>query len=146
MAELSNFNSNEYAWKDMKVVVGGRVVAGLRGLKFKTSRTTTPVYASGSKPHTITRGNKTHDGSMTMLQSEVEALLEAVQQKFGANADLTDGVLDVTAAFAVTVTSRIKTHSLISIHITEFEMGMLQDDPNMEIELPFIALDIKYNI
>ena len=144
--EILSFDSAEYAWKDMTVVMAGRPVIGITGLKWKTARTTTEKHGSGSNAHTIQRGNKSITGTISLYQSEVEALLEAVQQKYGRNSDLTDGVFDITAAFAVSVTSRIKTHQLISVHISEFEMGMMQDDPTMQIDLPFVAIRANYNV
>lgn len=143
--ELNNFNSNEYAWKELKIVLAGRPITGCRGIKWKTTRTITPVYASGSKPHTITSGNKMYEGSVKLLQSELEALIESFQLKYGNQADVTDGPFDITCSFMASPTDRIKTHTIVGVRITEFEMGMEQDDPNMEIDLPFKAIDIKYN-
>lgn len=143
---MGAFNSDEYAWKDLKVVVAGRPVAGLRGIKFKTERTTTDIYASGDEPHTRTKGNKKYTGEMKLLQSEVEALIEAAQQTKGKDADLTDITFDITVAFAASPTSRIKTHQLVTCDTTDFEMSMEQNDPNMEVTLPLMIGKIKYNV
>lgn len=142
---LTQFNSDEYAWKDLKAVVAGRPVAGIKELKWKTERTTNVVHASGVDPHTITRGNKMYSGTLSMLQSEIEALIEAAQQKYGANADLTDTVFDITVAYSVSPTTRIKVHQILAVHIESFEMGHKQDDGANEISLPFKAMKIKYN-
>lgn len=136
------FNSEEYAWKDLKIVLGGRPVTGFRGLKFKTERTTTDIYASGDEPHTRTKGNKAYTGEITLLQSEIEALLEAVPR----GKDLTDITFSITAAFAASITGRIKVHNLINCDITEFEMGMEQNDPNMVVTLPLMIGKILYNV
>lgn len=143
---MGAFNSDEYAWRDMKVVMAGRPITGIRGLKFKTTRTTTDIHASGDDAHSRTKGNKGRIGEVKLLQSEIEALLEGAQQDFGSNADLTDITFDIVAAFAKSPTSRIKTHLLQTCDITEFEMGMEQNDPNMEVTLPIMIGRVKYNV
>jgi hypothetical protein len=139
---MSAFNSDEYAWKDIKVVLGGRPVTGIRGVKFKTTRKMTDIYASGDNPHTRTKGNKSYSGEIKLLQSEVEALLEAA----GQGKDLTDITVNITVAFAASLDARIKTHQLITCDFPEFEMGMEQDDPNMEVTIPMMIGKIKYNV
>lgn len=136
------FNSNEYAWRDLKVVIAGRPTTGIRGLKYKTSRTKTDIYASGDDPHTRTVGNKQYTGEIMLLQSEVEALIEAA----GPGRDLTDIRFDVIAGYAASLTSRIKTDILENVDVTEFEKGMEQDDPNMVVTLPIMIGKIKYNV
>ena len=143
---MGAFNSDEYAWKDIKLVVAGRPVTGFRGVKFKTERTTTDIYASGDNPHTRTKGNKKYTGELVFLQSEMEALIEAAQSLKGKEADVTDITFDVTVAFAASPTARIKTHQLVTCDITDFEMGMSQNDPNMEVTLPIMIGKILYNV
>lgn len=141
---MSAFNSDEYAWKDLKIFMAGRLLTGFRGLKYKVSRTMTDIYASGDEPHTRTKGNKKRDGEIVLLQSEVQALLLAAIAQFGRDADLTDLTFDITAAYAVSPTSAIVTHQLITCDIPEFEMGMAQDDPNMEVTLPLMIGKIRF--
>ena len=65
----------EYAWEDFKVYMGGKFVTGLRGCKYKTSQEKEPIYAAGNKPVGMGRGNKKYEASITVLQSELEAII-----------------------------------------------------------------------
>lgn len=138
------FNSDEYAWKDLNIVVAGRPVTGFRGLKYKTARTVTDIYASGDKPHARTKGNKTYTGELILLQSEYNALEEAAQA-LGFE-DVTDITFNITSVYGKDPRARIKTDQLLHFDIEEIEKGMKQDDPNMEITLPFKIGQIKYNV
>lgn len=140
------FNSEEYAWKDLKLVFAGRPVTGFRGIKYKTSRVTTEVYASGEDPHAITRGNKSYSGEITLLQSEIEALIIAVQAAYGKSKDLTDPFFDATVVYASELGGVVTTDQITKMAISDLEKAMKQGDPNMEITLPFKAGKINYNV
>ena len=43
------FNSREYAWVDVNVVMLGREVVGLRGIEYKSKRQKEALFASGRK-------------------------------------------------------------------------------------------------
>lgn len=135
-----SFNSEEYAWADMQIVIGGRPVGGLRAIKWKTKRTVTHIYGKGRTPHARTKGNKEFTGSIKMLQSEIEALLVSA----GRGKDITDITFDVTVAFAPEG-GIIKTHILQNVDVEEFEMGMEVDAAFMEIEMPIKIGEILYN-
>jgi hypothetical protein len=143
---MGAFNSDEYAWKDVKIVIAGKPVTGIRGIKFGIERTVTHIFAGGSNAHSRTKGNKIPSGEIKLLQSEAEALLEAAQQLHGPDADITDISFDVTVAFAASPTSRIKTHSLQTCDVTKLEHAMEQNDSNMEVTLPIMIGRIKYNV
>ena len=138
------FRSNEYAYKDIKMVLAGRPITGFRDISYTRSRETNKIYAAGDKPHSRTTGNITDEGSVTVLQSELEALVEAAQN--AGYDDPTRLVFDITIAYAASVTDRIKTDQLVQCRITEFEKSMTQNDSNMEIELSLDIGEIKYNI
>jgi hypothetical protein len=139
---MSLIDSDEYTFKDMKLFFGGRIVTGFRGIKWKVSRVVSEIWASGDKPHTIVKGNKSFSGELELLQSEVEAMLESL----GKGKDLTDGIFQATVCFATLSIAKIKTHQITDIHVTDFEMGMMQGDANMVVKLPFKARLITLNI
>ena len=67
------FNTREYEWSDVTVVLGGRDVTGLRGIAYSEAQEKEALYAKGNKPHGIQRGNKSYTGSVRILQSELLA-------------------------------------------------------------------------
>ena len=136
------YNSEEYGWKDLTVEMGGRIITGIRGIKYSTKQEKEVIYAKGNSPHSIQRGNKSHEGSIKLLQSELEALTEAA----------TGGdILNLTVTINVSYGNpgngdAIKNDSVRGVQFTESTKEMNQGDKFMEIELPFIALDIKRNV
>lgn len=140
------FNTDEYAWVDLKLVFGGRPVTGFRGAKFSEERTVTHIYAAGNKPVARTKGNKVFKGEFKFLQSEIEAMIESAQALKGPLASITDITYDATLAFVPELGAPIKVHQLVSVDITGFEMGMMQNDGNMEITLPVMIGDVLLNV
>ena len=68
------FNTREYEWSDVTVVLAGQDVIGLRGISYSSAQEKEALYAKGNKPHGIQSGNKAYTGSIRLLQSELEAL------------------------------------------------------------------------
>ena len=131
-------NSREYEWSDVSVVMAGRNITGLRGVKYSSKQEKELLYAKGNKPHTIQRGNKDYSGEITLLQSEYEAL------KAAAKGD----VLDITFDMVVAVGNPSKgdvitTEILVNCEITEDNTNWTQNDKFQEKVLPFIYLDKK---
>ena len=64
------FSSREYEWADISVVMGGRPVTGIRGIKYNTKKEKELLYAKGNRPHAVQSGNYDYSGEITLLQSE----------------------------------------------------------------------------
>jgi hypothetical protein len=137
------FNSAEYGWVDIEVFLLGRLITGLRGIKYKSSQEKEVIHASGNEPRAIGRGNKTHEGTITLLQSEVQALERAA----GEGNDIYDlRNLTIAVAYAPKDGGAISTDIIQNAEFTEVEKGMEQGAKFGEIALPFIALGIKKNV
>lgn len=134
------FNSKEYEWSDLIVVMAGRPVTKIRALSYTKKQEKEALFAKGNKPHSIQRGNKTYEGSVTLLQSELEALETA------AGGDALDASFDIVAAYGNPLKGDvIQTDLIKGFEFTEIPKGMSQGDKFAEHELPGIALDIKNN-
>lgn len=137
------FNTQEYAWKNIEVVILGRPVTGIREVKYKVSQEKEAVYGRGDQPRAIQKGNKSYDGTITLLQSEIEALIAAA----GKGKNITDlPAFDVVVAYVPNEIGTIVTDIIKNVEITEFEKGMAQNDKFAEISLPFIALGVDFNV
>ncbi len=131
-------NTREYEWSDVNVVMAGRPVTGLRGVKYNAKQEKELVHAKGNKPHSIQRGNKTYEGEITLLQSEYEALRKA------CGGDILDASVDIVAAYGnPTNGDAITTDILVSVEFTEDNTEWKQGDKFQEKTLPFIFLDKK---
>ncbi len=134
-------NGNEYAWEDIQLVIEGKSspILGFRAVEYTTKRKHENIYGAGNKPVAVGRGAVEYEGSITLLQSEVEAM----QKSWGG--DITRKVFNVTVAYAP-AGGEETVDQLMSCRISEFKKGMKQGDTNMEVELPLVIGEIKYGI
>lgn len=134
---MAKFNSREYEWSDVSVVAAGRMITGIRGVSYTSSQEKEALYGKGNKPHSIQRGNKSYAGSVTLLQSELEALERA------AGGDALDITFNILVSYGdPTKGDAITTDLLVGCEITEIPKGLNQNDKFMEIELPLVMLDV----
>lgn len=135
---MPKFNSREYEWSDVSVVAAGRMITGIRGVSYTSSQEKEALYGKGNKPHSIQRGNKTFAGSISLLQSELEAL------ELAAGGDALDISFNIIVAYGnPSKGDVITTDLLVGCEITEIPKGLNQNDKFMEIELPLVMLDVK---
>lgn len=137
------FNSKEFEWADVEIVMLGRPVTGIRGVTYKETQEKEPVYGRGNKPRAIQKGNKAYEGSIVLLQSELEAMQAAVGKN---NSVLDIPAFDIVVAYAPTDGSPIITDIIKNAEFTETEKSLKQNDKFMELTLPFVALGIEYNV
>ena len=131
------FNTREYEWSDVTVVLAGRDVIGLRGISYSSSQEKEALYAKGNKPHGIQAGNKSYTGSIRLLQSELMELQAA------AGGDVLDISFDVVVAYGNPSKGDLIRYDLVrGAQFTESPKSLNQNDKFMEIELPMIALDV----
>lgn len=132
------FNSREYEWADIDVVMAGRPVTGIRGIKYNTKKEKELVYAKGNKPHAVQSGNYDHSGEITVLQSEYNALRQA------AKGDILGVALDIVVAYGnPTRGDAITTDILVGVEFTEDNTEWKQGDKFQEKTIPFVFLDRK---
>lgn len=137
------FNSKQYAWSNVEVVLFGRSVTAIRGVKYKTSQEKETLYGIGDKPLSIQTGNKSYEGELTLLQSE----LEAIQKEVGNDCDIVDiPAFDIIVSYKMEGTGPLVRDVIKFAEFSEVEKSMSQGDKFMEITLPFIALDIQKNV
>ena len=134
------FNSKEYEWSDITAIVAGRPVTKIRAISYVKKQEKEALYAKGNKPHSIQRGNKSYETSLTLLQSELEAIEAA------SGGDVLDASFNVIVSYGnPSKGDVIKTDLVEGNEITEVPKGMNQGDKFSEHELPGIALNIKNN-
>lgn len=132
------FDSREYEWADITMILGGRDLTKIRGLRYKQSLEKEAIHAKGRKPIAIQRGNETNEGEITLLQSEYEAL------KMAGNGSVLGLSLDAVVCYGnPSEGSALTTVKLFGIQFTEAELNWSQGDKFKEVTLPFICLEIQ---
>lgn len=131
-------DTREYEWSDVNVVLAGRPITGLRGVKYNTKQEKELLYAKGNKPHGVQRGNIDNSGGITLLQSEYEALRTAAK----------GNILNITFDMVVSYGNPsqgdvITTDIIIGAEFTEDNTEWKQGDKFQEKTLPFLFIDKK---
>lgn len=135
------FNSRQYEWADLTLILGGRDVTGFRGIKYTEKIEREAIFAKGRDAHSIQSGNSTVEGEITMLQSEYEALVKSGK---GSVLSLS---LDALVAYGNPANAdAIITDRLLGLRFTESSKELKQGDKMMEISLPFIALRVQNQV
>lgn len=140
---MATFNSKEYAWVDVNVVLLGKPVVGLRGIEYKSKRQKEALYATGKKARGIQMGRKEYEGTVTVLQSELIAMQAAAKSK--GYDDVTDLEFDIIVSY-VSESGVVQTDKVVNASITEAPNNMKEGDLYSEHALPFIACDVEYNV
>ena len=136
------FDTREYEYADMTLVLGGKDITGLRALTYDEEQDKEPVYGKGNKPRKIQKGNIKYSGELVILQSDYETLVANSQTK---------SVLDLQVNAIVSYGNPsngdvVLVDVLKAIQFTKAPKGMKQGDKFAEIKLPFIFLEVKSQI
>lgn len=131
------FDSRQYEWADLSLVMGGREITGIRAVSYSKKIEREAVYAKGRNAHSIQSGNVSVDGEIKLLQSEYEALIAA------GNGTILGMSIDALVSYGnpfngdAVVTDRIE-----GIRFTEESKELNQGDKFMEVSLPFLAVNV----
>lgn len=132
------FNSREYEFADLTVMVGGKDTVGLRGLKYSVKQEKEAVYGKGNEPIAIQKGNKSYEGELTILASELETL------RLNGDGTILGLQLDIVAVYGNPLNGdAMVTDVLQGVQFTEEPKEYKQGDKFAEITLPFIFLRLK---
>jgi hypothetical protein len=137
------FSTRQYSWSDVKIVVLGRTLTGVQGIEYTRSVEKEYVYGRGSKPLAIQTGNESVEGTLMLLQSELEQLTVAAKT-INPTYSILDIQFDIVVSYGEGINS--VTDVISGASITEYNKGLEQNDKYAEIELPFMALDIKERV
>jgi hypothetical protein len=129
------FDSREYEWADLNLVLGGRDITRFRGIKYTEKIEREPLYAKGRNPIATQSGNISIEGEITLLQSELHALEDA------GNGSIMGLSLDATITYGNPPDPQ-RTNQVLGLRFTESSKEMKQGDKFMEVTLPFVALRV----
>lgn len=135
------FNSREYEWADITLIVAGRDITGIRAVKYTRKIEREPVYAKGRKPKAIQSGNESYEGEFAMLKSSWDAIQDA------AGGDAFTLSIDAEVGYGNPSNGdMLRTDRILGIRFTEDTIDFKQGDKFAEITVPWLALDIHKSI
>ena len=138
---MGTFSSKQYAWSDISIAFGGRIIAGVTEVEYTEKKEKSALYGRGSKPLSIVRGNHSFEGKLSIWQSELEAMTRDAK-----NNDILNLNFDLVVAYVPSEGGQIVTDILKNVEFTEVKKGMKQGDKNMIMELPIIFTDVKRQV
>lgn len=138
-----DYNSIEFAWKDIEVVFLGKTIGRIEEIEYTTEVEKKHIYGRGKKPLGIQTGNEKVTGQITIGQSELEAMIRKAQSlKPGAKP--TDMSFDINVTYQAELD--LVRDRVVGFAITQMPKSMKQGDTDMKVKLPGIAMDVLYNL
>ena len=135
---MSTFSSKQYAWSDVSISIGGRIIEGITEVEYTVKQEKETLRGRGNNPHKVTRGNKSYEGKITIWQSELEAMVLSAP-----NFDILDLTFDVIVSYVPSDGGKTVIDVLTGCEFTETKKSMKQGDKNMVVELPIVFLGVK---
>lgn len=133
------FDQKEFGWVDIQIVFAGRPIVGCTEIKYKEKSGREFIYGLGKRPVAYADGMQEVDGSITLLQSEFEALVASIP---AGKTPTSLAPFDIIVLYVNEDGAAVK-DTVKSVLITEYEKGGKKGDLNMEISLPFKAAEIR---
>ena len=135
------FNSEEYGWNDLTVVFLGRPVITIRRVRYKVAQEKENIYGKGKLPIARGRGNVSFEGDISLLHSDLRALLITVG---GRDNVLSIKPFDIIVNYGPIVGVQ-STDILKYVEFTQQEIDIKQGDMHTEIALPILIGDVQFN-
>lgn len=140
MAVFNFFDSKDCEWRDLAIVVGGSQLGKIRGVKYGVKTQKSHLHAEGDAPISIQSGNREPQGSIKVLKGALDAMNAAAVAAGGR--DITDLVFDIVIVWKAAGTRGLKTDTLVGCQVSDFESAIDQGGDKVEIELPFLFLEL----
>ena len=138
--DMALFDSREFGWSQTEIAINGRIVTGIRGISYDVEQDKEAIFGKGSKPQAIGRGNVRYSGEITVLGSELANLIALAPQN-----NLLSVVAQVSVVY-VDALGLVKKDLLVGVEFTRVAHSLKQGDMYMEVSLPIVFLDVKYNV
>lgn len=137
------FDTKEVTWANMKVVLLGKELTGIRGIKYKLTQEKEHLHGAGDEPIGIQRGKRTYEGEIKLLKFEYDILADAVKSAGGR--DILDLSAEIVVTYVKDATSTPRTDIIQGFQFKEFEKGWEQGAKFMELTLPILFMGLKQN-
>ena len=137
-------NGREYEFADITLIMGGRDVTGIRGIKYGEKQEKELLYGKGNRPLSVQKGNVSNEGELTVTQSEVESMKALARIQTGRSSLLGLNLNAVVCYGNPSQGEVMVTDRLYGMQFTEDVKDIKQGDKFMEIKIPFICADIDF--
>lgn len=131
------FDSREYEWADISLLLGGRDMVEIRAIKYGEKAEREPLFAKGRTARSIQTGNISVEGEITVTMAGYNALVMA------AGGSILSLSVDGICSYGNPLEGNVpQTDRILGIRFTEGKKEAKQGDKFMEVTLPFLALNV----
>ncbi|MBA3830140.1 MAG: hypothetical protein H0X33_14470 [Taibaiella sp.] len=132
------FDSKEAEFADLQVRIAGVRLISLQGLMCGISQEKEYLHGEGDNVIGIQRGNRVPKGKINIFKVALDQLNRAAIAAGGR--DVLDLEFDIVAAWraASDGTRPLNIYTLVKCQITEYEIGVMQGDKKVPVELPIM--------
>lgn len=141
MPRVNFFDSEECAWSDMVVQIGGAPITKIRGIQYGVDSDDEELFAAGDEAISIQSGNIKKEGSMKILKGALDDLQAAAILAGGRF--VTDIKFDVVITYLPAIGRDPVIDVLAGVKINKMPRGWNQGDKFMDCELPFKFLRLN---
>tara|TARA_R100000306_G_scaffold58335_1_gene56778 strand:- start:2196 stop:2609 length:414 start_codon:yes stop_codon:yes gene_type:complete len=135
------FDTREFEWADITVIVGGEDLLKIRSFKLTEKIEREAIYGKGNQPVAIQSGNRSYEVELGMLQGDAEKLVLA------AKGDIFSLSMDVLVNYGnPSKGDAILSKRATGFRISQYENALKQGDKFQEVTLPGLALNIQHNV
>ena len=136
------FDTKEFGFNDLKIVIAGRPIIGLRGLKIKTSLEMEDITGQGGKTVSRGFGEEKAEGELTLLGSEFNALETYALQTKNLSS-IHKLVFDIPIVVGSSLSSGFVRYLATGCQIKEREFEMAAGQQYQEYTLPLAVATFK---
>lgn len=140
---MIRINNREYSYGDIRVLIFGQEIQGIRGIEYKAKKAKEAFYGAGNTARGIQHKRREYEGTITILQSDLQALNRSA--KLSGYKDILDVDFDILFCY-LSDDGILTTDRVICASISELPFGMKEGDSLSEHALPFVAIDMEFSI
>ena len=133
------FDSRDYEFADMELILAGKDVIELRGIKHVSKIEREPLYAKGRRPHSIQSGNLSFEGEITVTLAGYKKMVDAAPKR---SILMLKGTTAILRYGNPTEGMMMRNDTIFGIYFTEEGVEAKQEDKSIDVTIPFLALDI----
>ncbi len=147
-----SFNSKkaQFSWKDFNVVIDGRPMFAITDVEYNTELGLEAIFGAGNTAQYIGEGNETVTGSIEVLQSDYEALVEEAKKRGlrGIQGMEVDMLLShiPKSENATTIALKTVVDRVVGAKFSSAGKKVSQGDTHTKVALPFLALRVEPQI
>ncbi|WP_053405176.1 hypothetical protein [Persicobacter sp. CCB-QB2] len=142
--------TGQFSWKDLNLIIDGRPMLGFTDVEYTTEVNLEAIYGAGDMAQYIGEGNEAITGSIELLQSNYEALVEEAKKRgrrsvAGMEVDMLVSYIPKSEDPAIIALKTI-VDRIVGAKFSTAGKKFTQGDTHAKVSIPFLALRVEAQI